>query len=67
MKNSSGYFRREKTNVFFEKLGFFLLLLLVLGHLIIACNFYFLGTIKIPRFFYLQANKNEYFEPGKRY
>ena len=59
--------KQGKINKTFEKFGFFLLTLLILGNLVIAFNFYFLKTINISNFFYLQAHKNEYFDPTKRY
>jgi len=50
-----------------EKFGLIILTVIILLNLIIAFNFYFLKSIKIPEFFYQQANKNEYYDPNKRY
>lgn len=50
-----------------EQIGIFLLLAVVAVNLIVALRFYNLATIKISDFFFWQAQKNELFNPNKRY
>ncbi len=58
---------RQKLKRVLEIVGFILLVAVIVNNLIIARNFYYLDKLKVPQFFFLQANKNELFDPAKRY
>ena len=66
MKNRKP-FTAEKRTALLDIIGFSLISLVVITNLTIAINFYFLRSIKVPAFFFQQVNKNEEFNPKKRY
>jgi hypothetical protein len=50
-----------------EKIGFLLLIIIVVANIIIACRYYNLTEMAIPDFFFDQANKNQLFDLKKRF
>ncbi len=50
-----------------KMVGLCLLIAVIVINLISAFNFYSLDKVPISDFFYFQANKNELFNPQKRY
>jgi hypothetical protein len=66
MKNNIGVSKIKYARLF-EMIGYTLIVLIIAINVYVAANFYFLRSIKIPSFFFKQADKNELFDPKKRY